>query len=252
MVLCWPGGKWKLKGIIVQELLRAFNKNPKIKIYCETFLGGASVFYKLYEEANEKFEKFVLNDINSELMLIYKALKNNSLKCNHIPNTCLRDLYDSFKNIVSSGEKDPCKIAYIIKCSFGCKPLQVASFSNKKGKPINFIEKLSDAFRDNRVILLNEDYKNVFKKFDSKETLFYLDPPYFNRNSKELYGVDFNHFEFFENVKKLKGLWLMSNSIEAAKFFKDFNIKKVNTKYSMNNIVWGTNIEVEEVLISNY
>lgn len=60
--------------------------------------------------------------------------------------------------------------------------------------------------------IIHGDYKDVLKRYDSEETFFYFDPPYFGK--EEWYGKNKNdfdfHFELFNNINKLKGNYVIS------------------------------------------
>jgi DNA adenine methylase len=63
-----------------------------------------------------------------------------------------------------------------------------------------------------RITITNLDYKDVLIKYDSEETFFYLDPPYYGF---ENYYVNHNfeqksHSELSEQLKTIKGNWLLS------------------------------------------
>jgi len=66
--LKWAGGKYTL----VERLNREFPKTQKVLV--EPFVGAGSVFL------NTQFEHYVLNDINRDLIELYKLLKND---CEH-------------------------------------------------------------------------------------------------------------------------------------------------------------------------
>lgn len=73
-LLKWAGGKTQLLPEIDARLPQDF-KNGFIKNYCEPFLGGAAVFFYISQKYN--IEKAVLSDINEEIILFYKVIKNN-------------------------------------------------------------------------------------------------------------------------------------------------------------------------------
>lgn len=64
----------------------------------------------------------------------------------------------------------------------------------------------------------NLDYKEIFNKYDSKDTLFVNDPLYVSYKEEELkqtqvtYGkTDFNHIQYVEDVRNLKGQFITHN-----------------------------------------
>lgn len=79
-------------------------------------------------------------------------------------------------------------------------------------------------------IIENSDYKNIFKKYDSVNTFFYLDPPYYGK--EYLYGLENEnqqfHIELKELIKSLKGKFLIS--YEAHPFILELYQEDINFK----------------------
>ena len=72
--LKWVGGKTKLLSEIESRLPEDI-KEGKIKTYIEPFIGGGAVFF--YMLSKYKFDNLIISDINKELILTYKVIKNN-------------------------------------------------------------------------------------------------------------------------------------------------------------------------------
>lgn len=64
-VLKWVGGKRQL----LETFLELIPK--KISSYCEPFLGGGALFFELQPK------KAYVNDINEDLILVYKVIRND-------------------------------------------------------------------------------------------------------------------------------------------------------------------------------
>lgn len=90
------------------------------------------------------------------------------------------------------------------------------------------------------------DYKEIFEKYDSADTFFYLDPPYYKKefiyNGCEDYTKNF-HLELFEYIKKLKGKFLLSynNDKFIIELYKDFNV----IYYTGNNKIFKNEILIK-------
>jgi len=102
-------------------------------------------------------------------------------------------------------------------------------------------------------IILNEDYKKVIKKYDSENSLIYLDPPY-EESDKSHYDnpiIDYN--ELLDILSNIKGKFILSinNSKKIRDLFQNFKIKKIKTKYT-NPLTGGQSKKITELLITNY
>lgn len=95
--------------------------------------------------------------------------------------------------------------------------------------------------------------RSVIDALDRKDTLFYLDPPYWD--CEDVYGRglfskdDFTHLA--KQLAGIKGKFIMSiNDVpQIRELFGQFHIKEVNTRYSINK---DQNKAVTELLITNY
>ena len=102
------------------------------------------------------------------------------------------------------------------------------------------------------VVILKKDYKQVITKYDSKDTFFYLDPPYEIAIKKGGYyeHSDIDLEEMSKLLSKIKGKFIMSLDItpNTKKLFSIFYTKKILFKYATRT----NNKEVYEYLITNY
>lgn len=57
--------------------------------------------------------------------------------------------------------------------------------------------------------VLNQDYKSVLSKYDSSNTLFYLDPPYLTEKGNWGYNP-INPDELLSVLKSIKGKFILS------------------------------------------
>ena len=132
------------------------------------------------------------------------------------------------------------KLSYLGRgVSFG-KPRISATFKGYK-------DRLDDA------TILNTDYKNVIKNYDSKSTFFYLDPPVTRATGPYNYPA-INLPELSKVVKGIKGKFLLSLGTTKydKELFKGFKTVTVSTKYVGERTKGGQTYEVEEHLIMNY
>jgi len=233
------GGKVKLKKAIVGII-------PAHKIYVEPFIGGGHVFFE-----KEPAEINVINDLDKDIYHMYidtqkvgdkmvnYDFKNdrtlfNKLKAqtkfNKIEDRLYRNLYIS-ANSFGSNRKN-----------FGYEPITGTGKKWKTDKWKNLLK---------NVKIFNKDFKYIIKKFDSPDTLFYLDPPY-SKSTKDydVGGVDPK--DVYNALQGIKGKFILSYDFapEIKKLFQKYNIKIVKTTYS---VAKGDNFQtVKEYLITNF
>ena len=220
---------------------------PEHDTYVEPFIGSGAIFFK-----KEKVKTEVLNDLDKDLMNSYKLLKSVT-----------EPQFESFKMLKTLKQKrdfvnsSPTTTAgklykrLLISCNtFSSKGTgKLYSNSNHFGK-IKNIEDYKKRLKNTK--LLNQDYKNILKKYDSRNTLFYLDPPY--ENSKGLYDKYIMDFEELErHVRNLKGAVAisMNDSPNIRKIFKNYKIVKINERKG-NNRIGAKFTTREDILIMNY
>ena len=236
------GGKSKLKKRIVDE----FPSNYEDLIYVEPFIGAGHVYF--YKEPSVKE---VINDIDKDVVDMFKGMKKYSGEkiSNDIKGTYNKKIY---KEIIEAKPTSPYnkflqlflryKLSFFgMGRSFGAKPVVNPNFGSK----------YNDRMRTTTI--LNKDFKYLIKKYDSPNTLFYLDPPYEIR-TKRMYKHDNVPIkDVYDALKNIKGYFILSynDSKEAKELFKDYNIKKVKTKYTAGQIGSQTRV-ITELIIKNY
>jgi DNA adenine methylase len=226
------GGKNYLKNIIIKEFPKEY------EIYVEPFCGACSLFFK-----KDKSKIEILNDKDKNIYEILNLLKSKSVWVDeHINRNITKEYFQRIKD-----SKEPLHILEKIKSSYFNKGKH---FNNRGENKTNY-KPYSQRLKDTTI--LNRDFKDVIKEYDSMNTFFYLDPPYENTDKSFYNGntiIDYK--ELNQILKDLKGKFLMSinDSPYIREQFKDFHIKEVKTRYSDNGTLKTR--EVVELLISNY
>ena len=77
--LKWAGGKNQIVNSIEEYLPPKIKHNKKIDKYFELFLGGGAVFFHLIKEGYT-IDEVYLNDLNKELILTYKTIRDKPKK----------------------------------------------------------------------------------------------------------------------------------------------------------------------------
>jgi DNA adenine methylase len=233
------GGKKLLKETIVNK----FPKDYQNMTYVEPFVGGGSIFFK-----KDKSVKDVINDLDSNVIDVYKGFQKYDFE------KIKKDVNGSytkedFIKIKNSNPKNPydkfIRNFILFRISF------YANQSSFGRGSINLKHNFGDDLKN--VIILNTDYKNLIKKYDSKNTFFYLDPPYEGSGKQHYKHSDIDYEELKNLLENIKGKFLLSinQSKNIKELFNNFNIAKVKTKYT-NPLTGGQSIDKTELLISNY
>ena len=114
---------------------------------------------------------------------------------------------------------------------------------------IDLYNQVNDKYKnDSSVSCFNKDYKKVFFEFDSKDTFWYVDCPYFHNEhyyENHTFLKKKNHKELAEILKNIKGRFLLSYQDRPLmrKLYDGYNFYKYT----------GTNFILKpEIAITNY
>ena len=249
----WVGGKTKLAKDIIDLIPENHN------IYIEVFGGAASV---LYQKESSKLE--VLNDINSELINLHRAIRNNPQTLSMFLNDLFisRELFDDIKTKKLKPRNNIEKAAfyfYQLTQSFGSKGDNFAMAAKSGRKPKNIyrdFKKISDRLKG--VTIENKSFFELIPLYDKEEAFFYVDPPYVSTESyyKNTGGFGIKeHEQLAEILSKVKGKFLLSynDSVIVRELYKGFNIRPTKEiEYTLGKNMHGKNKSVREVFITNY
>ncbi|SDB07032.1 DNA adenine methylase [Pseudobutyrivibrio sp. YE44] len=269
-MLKWVGGKRQLLSDIVPMI------DDKCSTYVEPFVGGGAVLFSMQPR------KAIINDYNEELINVYTTVRDNleelldKLKEHESKNSAeyfyeirALDREEAFANM--SAVDRAARIIYLNKtCYNGLYRVNSAGqFNSPYGKYKNpnivnepVIRAISKYFTTNDIKILNGDYKDALKNIN-KDSFVYLDPPYMPISSSSSFtgytegGFGYSkQVELKEECDKLakKGIhFVQSNSDceEIRELYKDYKIKTVKAKRSINS-VGNKRGEINEVIIYNF
>lgn len=235
----WIGGKRRL----ADRLLRLF---PAHGCYVEPFAGAAAVFF-----AKAPSEVEVLNDINGELVNLYRVVQHH-----------LEEFVRQFKWALSSRtiyrwlQSQPtepltdiqraARFYYLQVNAFGAK-VEGQTFGTATTTPpgLNLLrleEALSAAhLRLAQVYIENLPWRDCLLRYDRAHTLFYMDPPYWET---EGYGVPFALEEYqamADALRELRGRAVISLNDHPAmrEVFSGFAIETVEITYTVGGNTGG-------------
>lgn len=247
----WIGGKCRLAKHIVPRL-------PEHKCYVEPFAGAAWIFFRKPESQVE-----VLNDINHELVTLYRVIQNHLEEFVRYFKWVLisRDEFERLKAANADTLTDiqrAARIFYLQQMAFGGHiDGPTFGYAATRGPKLNLLrieEDLSAAhLRLCRVFLECLPYHEVIRRYDKPTTLFYIDPPYWD--CEKYYGKGLFSKEDFtklaDQLAGIEGRFILSlNDTEGVReTFKAFNFEDVKVNYSCSN---GKNMKASEVIIKNF
>ena len=231
-----PIGRMGGKSKLAKRLINEFPK--KYKIYVEPFLGAGNIFFRIPEKA----EINIINDLDKDVFTIMKGLQKNA---KYINNNINREFIskEEFKELLK--KKDPISLIEVNKKSFfSMGKTYSPSKTLIKTDFTNFADKLKD------VIILNEPFEKIIKNFDSKETFFYLDPPY--SESFKDYKHQVKPQDLFNSLENIKGKFMLSydDSPLIRELFKKYNIREVLTSYANTQNI--NKRDKKELVITNF
>jgi DNA adenine methylase len=197
-------------------------KNPTK--WVEPFGGGFNLFFTLDLKQYPDTE-FFYNDINPLNCILFEHLKNDDfIKLIKSTNVTKGLFEESYNNLVDKTKKSKKKVIIvdnsekkalswlIILCCGDIKDIMSKEFKgNSTFEILKYkLSHYSEYFK--RIKISNLDYKEVLKQHDSENTFFYLDPPYFGFEEYYINNTfrGESHSELSDELKKIKGKWLLS------------------------------------------
>jgi DNA adenine methylase len=280
MCLSYIGGKSKIGKWIVPFI-------PKdIETYVEPFGGMFWVFFNMDINQYPNLKQVVYSDLNPLNYNLFKCVQNPELLLKAIENIpcqqrneeetppIYKEQFIRFQaEIFSEGfsvEPDNYEVAakyvYVLTQVFsGSKP-ERSSFIDLKGKYkskyLTFRDKLSKPEWIERfkkiTIIENMDFMDIFEKYDSPSTYFYLDPPYWNTEnyySNHSFTTE-DHQRLANEAKHIKGKYSLSyyHFDKLDEWFPEDTFKRVKKKFAKAaSAKKGEKQNLgEELLIMNY
>jgi DNA adenine methylase len=207
-IIPWVGGKRRL----AKRILPLF---PAHECYVEPFAGGAALFF-----IKDQSDVEVLNDINGELVNLYRVVKHHleefvrQFKWALVSRQMFAWLKLSHVDTLTDIQR-AARFFYLQKMAFGGKVAnQSFGIATTSGPRLNLLrieEELSAAhLRLSRAYIEHLAWDVCVQRYDRSHTLFYMDPPYWKT---EGYGVEFGFDQYVkmaELAKSIKGGMIIS------------------------------------------
>lgn len=244
--LKWAGGKTQLLPELIKYIPNEYNK------YIEPFIGGGALYFHLNPE------EAVIADLNYELIITYKTIKQSVEEVISLLKTFKND-EDFFYDMRS---KDPerlsniertARLLYLNKTCFNGlyrvnkKGQFNVPYGNHSGKFFDseILRDASEFLQKTRIEFA--DYLETLRKYAKKGDFVFLDPPYypvgkygdFKRYTKEFFYHD-DQLALKEEFDRLVNLGchvILTNSDHPVimELYKDYEIKSIETKRMINS-----------------
>ncbi len=241
------------KRALANQIIAVF---PEHKTYVEPFAGGAQVFF---HKAPSKVE--VLNDLDHEIVNFYRVCQEHYEELVRYVRFALvsRAWFDLLQLTDPKTLTDIQRAARHLYLSKNCYAglVRHRNYSLRVDEPPGFNpERIPSLIEEThhrlaRVQIECLPYEEILVRYDRPTTLFYLDPPYYDR---KLYRYNLEREEFgtiAERLSKLKGKFVLSlNDVpEVRSLFKTFRIKGIETAYTAQKVAGR---RYQELLITNF
>lgn len=251
-IIPWPGGKRRLAK-------RLLSLMPEHRCYVEPFAGGAALLF-----AREPAEVEVLDDINGELVNLYRVVQHH-----------LDELVRQFRWVLASRQQfewamaqrpetltDVQRAARFLVLQRGSFAGKVSSrsFGTATTAPprLNLLrleEELSAAhLRLSQVYIEHLAWRTCIERYDRPHTLHYCDPPYWQT---EGYGVDFGweHYEALAEVMataKGKVMLSINHHPDIRRLFAGYRREEIPITYTMGVGTHGKGAPRTELVVMSW
>ncbi len=249
--MSWVGGKKALRESIVLRLPQDCDR------YVEVFGGGGWV---LFYKAPSKFE--VYNDFNPNLANLYRCVRDCPKElCEQLTYTLnSRTDFEHIRKVLHSKTviPDVKRAAYFFQIiresyasgldSFGAQPHNMWR---------NFPPIHQASERLQTVVIENKDFEKLIKQYDRPNTIFYLDPPYYDTEDyyEDVGFTKADHIRLRDALMQISGKFLLSynDCPEIRELYSKSGIM-IESATRLSNIAqrYEAGKQYPELLISNY
>jgi len=229
---------------------------PAHKTYVEPFCGSAAVLF-----AKEPAPVEVINDADSEIADAYRRIQkltpDQLAKLRKLPWVGDEKTFKKLYATKPTGDVEQLhRFLYVTHFSYG--HMRKPSFSPAaQGVTATTPDRIeAHAPRLAKVKIHHGDYERVVEKYDSKETVFFLDPPYAGYDAT-VGEKRFDEHRFLKVLEGLDGKFLLTYGIrgQLPRMLKEagFVVKRIRTPRTIRSMrgVGGSTV-LTQLLVSNY
>ena len=252
-IISWPGGKSR-------HLKHLLPHIPEGAGYIEAFAGGCAL---LLAKPKSKLE--VVNDINSDLINLYRVAANHpdelSRKLREMPPASREQIHISRQLLQTRGCLTDIQRAalflHLNKTSFGGGGTSVAVVRTPTSSPwigtdaiVTRIRNFQERFQS--VLIESVDYQRLLKTYDHPQNFIFLDPPYGVSDVKNYDGWDEEQLTAFrDRVATLESRWIVTlddSPINRA-LWAGFDVEFLRTRNGTGNQAVGPTRFYGELII---
>jgi DNA adenine methylase len=252
----WPGGKKNLRKTLLQLI-------PAHDAYVEVFSGSAKLLF-----AKEPSQWEILNDVNDDLLNFFRVAKHRPAELAELLEAEIVSA-TRFKELRAAQGHAPeleqaLRFIYLAWFSYGSKGEHFASTRiGQIGKRKHPVRKLLSCIRDllartagrlRTVLIERRDFAECIRRYDSRKTFFYCDPPYTHFEPNGRYQpLGDRQPELFESLAGVRGKFLLSfdncQEVRSLAAKHKFRVRRVSVAYSLGT---GRQRAGRELLLSNF
>lgn len=245
----WIGGKKLLRKQIVSRF------PEKMEKYVEVFGGAAwELFYR-----ERHAEKEIYNDINSELVNLFRMVKYHpeavEKELEYMLNSREMFLRLRDEDITRKTEiQRAARYFFLIKASYGAK---LTSFGCTPRNVLKIGDLAEVQQRLSGVLIENKSFDKLIQAQDGEGTLFYCDPPYYQTEKyydtgSFSFGKE-QHILLQDLLREIKGKFVLSYNDDpfVRELYRDFRVETVERSNNLG-IAAGGKKRYQELIIRNY
>jgi DNA adenine methylase len=248
-ILRWPGGKSRM----LKHILPAI---PQHVCYCEPFAGGLAVLL-----AKQRSNVEIVNDMNGTLVALYRNLQF------HLPAllaemdwlfSSRQNLHDFIKQPGITEIQRAARFLLVNRTSFGGNMHSFAVAKTRGGGSAFDRNLTADLLRGaherlNKVVVENLPYERCFANYDSKDSFFFVDPPYLNAATAAYKGWTETEMRGLQRrIGKLKGRFILTvdDSSLNRELFSDYQMQAISTPNRLCNSRTHGKVRFGELIIT--
>ncbi|HHY72260.1 MAG TPA: DNA adenine methylase [Bacillus bacterium] len=254
--LIWFGGKSRVASHIISKM-------PPHDCYVELFGGAAHVIAQKAPITNEVYND--IDDVVVNFLLVARVEPEKLTKaCESLPYS--RALYEKWKREPWPQDEFECAVRFfyinrsgIAKGNADYNTGWRHSREHNTARTYQSACQLIESFakRMSTVMIDNRDFREIVRVYDSPTTLFYVDPPYIDREKRyKLTEEDKKnplqlHYDLAELLHKVQGNVILSY-YEHPLLNQLYSSWNKETFKAVRQVVNGHNNSSEEMLLMNY